>query len=125
MPHFYIGDYMPIVIDYRFTPLRMVLKKREKVAFDLFIKNTDEEPKTLTVRLNLSPDLAFTKGGFKTSDLIRIERIDPHEEKTIYLELWPRHNTTPGTKEINVVVQEHDAQYIKNQTSKTISFIVE
>lgn len=118
---------MPIIIDYRFTPLRMVLKKREKVAFDLFIKNTDEDTKKLTVRLALPNDLAFTKGGFKTTDIINIERIDPKEEKRLYLEIWPRHNTTPGTKDISVVVEEHgeNYQYIRNQTKKTISLIVE
>lgn len=118
---------MPIMIDYRFSPLRMVLHKRDKINFDLFVKNTDAEVKNLTVRVMLPPELAFSKGGFKTAELVRIEGIKPNEEKTLYFELYPKPSTTPGEKEIKVRVQEHldNYQYANKQYDKTITLIVE
>ncbi|MEM4662971.1 MAG: hypothetical protein QXM75_03035 [Candidatus Diapherotrites archaeon] len=118
---------MTVAINYRFSPLRMSLKKREKVSLDLFIKNIEDSTKKLTVQIVLPSDLAFSKGGFKNSELIHIEKIMPTEERIIYLEIWPKHSTTPGEKEITVTVREHEGnyQYVKNQTEKTIYLTVE
>ncbi len=118
---------MPVVIDYRFSPLRMVLHKRDKVNFDLLIRNTDPETKNLTVRIMLPAELAFSKGGFKTAELVRIKGIKPNEEKILYFELHPKPSTSPGEKEINIRVQEHldNYQYANKQYDKTITLIVE
>ena len=118
---------MPVSIDYRFSPLRMILSKREPVAFDLFVRNDDNIEKKLTVKVILPADLAFTKGGFKTVELLRVDSIKPLEEKPFYFELYPRHNTQAGEKEIRVVIQEHrdNYQFTQNQYDKIITFIVE
>ncbi len=123
----YKVNAMPIVIDYRFSPLRMVLHKRDKVNFDLFIRNTDPEKKNLTVRVILPAELAFSKGGFKTAELLRIEGIKPNEERILYFELYPKTNTTPGEKEIKVKVQEHYAnfRYANREYEKTITLRVD
>jgi uncharacterized membrane protein len=105
----------------------MVLSKREPVNFGLFVRNDDDTEKKLTVKVILPSDLAFTKGGFKTTELLRVDSIMPREEKTFYFELYPRHNTQAGEKEIRVIVQEHkeNYQYTQNQFERIITFIVE
>ncbi|MCX8189795.1 MAG: hypothetical protein N3F05_01035 [Candidatus Diapherotrites archaeon] len=118
---------MAVAINYRFSPLRMSLKKRDKVALDLFVKNIDDSIKKLTVRVMLPNELAFSKGGFKTAEIINIDKIMPAEERILYLEIWPKHNLSAGEKAIQVIVQEFEGnyQYTKNQTEKTISLIVD
>ncbi len=118
---------MSVYINYRFTPLRLVLSKRDKITMDLFVKNASTETKNLTVRIILPKDLAFSKGGFKTAELFRVEKIKPNEERVFYLDIWPKHNTQAGEKEIRIIVQEHDTsyRYANKQYEKRISLIVE
>lgn len=118
---------MTIFISGRFTPLRMVLSRKEPVQISLYIKNEGEEKKKLTVKIVLSSQLAFSKGGFKNSDLVRIDSLKPEEEKTLYFNLYPKSNTEPGEQSIQVRVQEHSSnyQYTKKQHEKTLSLKVE
>ncbi|MEM0360240.1 MAG: hypothetical protein QXK06_02800 [Candidatus Diapherotrites archaeon] len=102
---------MAIFVNCRFTPLRMVLSRREPVQMALFIRNENDKETKLTVKVMLSPKLAFTKGGFKNSELVRIDSIKPSEEKTLYFQIFPKASTDPGEEEIGVRVQEHLSNY--------------
>lgn len=118
---------MVVSISGRFTPLRMFLSRRESVQFALYLRNEGSEEKRLTVKVMLSPHLAFTKGGFKNSELIRIDSIKPGEEKTLYFELHPKISTRPGEESVKVRVQEHYAnfQYTKKQYNAGFSLKIE
>lgn len=118
---------MSISINGRFTPLRMVLARKEPVQLSLYIRNESEDEKKLTVKVVLSPLLAFTKGGFKNTELIRIDSIKPGEEKTLYFELHPKINTRVGEENIRVRVQEHysNFQYTKRQYEAVFTLKIE
>jgi len=118
---------MGITLSGRFNPLRMVLERREPVQFSLTLKNNDAKEKKLTVKLILSSDLAFTKGGFKNSDLIRIDSLKPGQEKLLYFDLHPKISTREGEQRISVRVQEHaqDFQFTKNQFNADFSLPVQ
>ena len=116
-----------ISITGRFTPLRMILARREPVRLAVYIKNNGEEEKKLTVKTILSPQLAFTKGGFKNAELKRIDSIKPGEEKTFYFELHPKAGTREGEHDIRIRVQEHysNFQYTQRQHEETFALLVE
>ncbi len=118
---------MAISITGRFTPLRLVLARREPVQLALYIRNDDEEEKRLTAKVILSPNLAFTKGGFKNSELVRIDSLKPGEEKTVYFELYPKISAKPGEEKVKIRVQEHHAnyQYTKKQFETEFFLTVE
>ena len=118
---------MAVSINGRFAPLRMVLARREPVQFSLSVKNEDEAEKKYTVKVLLSPQLAFTKGGFKNTELIRIDSIKPGEEKTAYFDLYPKGNATAREETVRVRVQEHfsNYQYTKNQYEADFTLVVE
>ncbi len=108
---------MGLTISGRFNPLRMVLTRREPVQFSLILKNNDAEEKKLTVKVILSPELAFTKGGFKNSELVRIDALAPGKEKTLYFNLHPKISTNETEQKVSVRVQEHaqNFQFAKSQ----------
>jgi len=118
---------MGITISGRFNPLRMVLERRAPVQFSLTLKNTDDEEKKLTVKVILSSDLAFSKGGFKNSDLIRIDSLKPNQEKLLYFDLHPKTSTMEGEQRITVRVQEHaeNFQFTKSQFNTEFSLPVQ
>jgi len=105
----------------------MVLSRREPVQFSLSVRNEDEEEKKYTVKVILSPQLAFTKGGFKNSELIRIDGIRPGEEKSAYFDIYPKATACQREEIVRVKVQEHFAnyQYTKNQYEAEFSLVVE
>ena len=118
---------MVISVTGNFTPLRMVLARREPVQLALYIRSEGEEEKRLTAKVILSPNLAFTKGGFKNTELVRIDSLKPGEEKTIYFDLYPKISARAGEEKIRVRVQEHHAnyQYTKKQFETEFSLTVE
>ena len=117
---------MAISVNGRFTPLQMVLSRREPVQFAAYLRNDGAEEKRLTVKVILGPLLAFTKGGFKNSDLLRVDSIKPGEEKTLYFDLYPKIGTRVGEQEIAVKVQEHysNYQYTKSQVNASFTLKV-
>ena len=118
---------MTISINGRFTPLRLVISRNEPVQLALSLTNNGEEEKRLTVKVALSPNLAFTKGGFKNTELIRIDSIKACEEKTVYFDLFPKASIAAGEEIIRVRAQEHYAnfQYTKKQYEVAFSLPVQ
>jgi len=113
---------MAISINGRFTPLQLVLSRREPVQLALYLRNNGNEEKRLTVKVSLSPALAFTKGGFKNSELLRVDSIKPGEEKTLYFDLFPKPGAKPGEQEIAVKIQEHYSNYQYTKAQYNASF---
>ncbi|MCX6802372.1 MAG: hypothetical protein NT067_04640 [Candidatus Diapherotrites archaeon] len=118
---------MAVFVNSRFTPLRMVLSRREPVQLTLYLRNENDKETKLTVRITLSTRLSFTKGGFKNSELVRIDSIKPNEEKTLYFQIFPKASTDPGDEPVEVRVQEHygNFQFADKQYENTITLKVD
>lgn len=108
---------MPVFLVMSFHPLRMVLKRRSPVELDLMIRNPSKDKKKITVKVFLSPDLSFSKGGFKAMQTIKIDELKSNESKRIFLDIYPKPRIEPGEHPIEVLVEEHHLNYntIKNQ----------
>ncbi len=110
-----------------FYPFRLVIARREPVQLSLTILNDCEEERRLTVKLQLPEDLSFTKGGFKNSELKRVDFIGPGEKKILYFEIYPKPTTRAGEHSIKIKVQEHtkDYRFTSNQYEETAELMVE
>jgi len=108
---------MSITVEGKFNPLRLKIERRQPVQFAAHIRNKGGEEKRLTVKVILSSSLAFTKGGFKNTELKRVDSIKPGEEKILYFDLFPKFGISPGEEAVKIRVQEHNAnyEYTKNQ----------
>jgi len=54
----------------------------------------------------LSNALSFGKGGYKTREVIRIERLLVGESKVFYFDIYPKPNTREGDHPVDIRVQE-------------------
>ena len=109
---------MPVKVSTRFHPLRMVMKRREPVHFDVSVQNANPEPIKLTIRVMISSELSFSKGGFKAHESAKIENLAPGQVKTLMYELHPKPTVKAGEHLIEVIVDEHKQSF--NQISNQI-----
>jgi len=118
---------MGIKIDYKFTPFRLVMKRREPVQLEVVIKNTGSETAKLSVKLVLSRQLSLDKGGLKTAALERVDSLNAGENKVFHYEISGKQSTMTGEQPIAIIVDEHykDYNYIKNTTRLDAELIVE
>ena len=111
----------------KFTPLRMRISRREPVQLYVEVMNDENESKMLSLYINLSNELSFEKGGFKTDDTIRMESLKPGESKRVYFEVWPKPHAAYGEHKVRLALLDHynDFKNVKNEKVKNLSLVVE
>ena len=109
-----------------FTPFRLKLSRREPVHLTIDVKNTDADIMA-SMDVSLSPQLSFSKGGFKNRIIERLPQLASGEEKRFYFEIWPKASTRIEEQPISITVFEHykSFDYIKNKTEKKLSLQIE
>ena len=117
---------MVVSIMARFHPLRLKTSRREPVELELRLVN-DNRAKKLSVDISLGLGLSFQRGGFKTSVIERIDTVGPNESKTLFYQIWPKHDVRFGEMPIRIRVLEHGESYaqILKQDVAEESLIVE
>ena len=117
---------MAININTNFTPFRLRLSRREPVQLTVDLTNNGN---TAMVSMNvaLTPQLSFSKGGFKNRETARIPEFNSSETRRFYFEIWPKASTRLEEQPIVITVFEHykSFDYIKNKTEKKLSLQVE
>ncbi len=118
---------MVITINYKFTPFRLVMKRREPVHRSVDIANKDNAPAKLSVKLVISRQLSLDKGGIKTAALERVDALATGETKTFHYEISAKHSTVAGEHPIKIIVDEHyrDYTYLKKENIVDVGLIVE
>jgi len=118
---------MAIKMKTLFHPFRLAIRRREPVQLSLTILNDCDEERRLTVKLQLPEDLSFTKGGFKNSELSRVDHIGAGEKKMLYYEIYAKPTSKEGDHSVKIKVQEHtkDYRYTSNQYEKFAELVVE
>ncbi|MBI4052538.1 MAG: hypothetical protein HY394_00695 [Candidatus Diapherotrites archaeon] len=117
---------MVVSIMARFHPLRLKVSRREPVELELTLAN-DGKAKKLSVDIALGLGLSFQRGGFKTNVMERLDAIGPNESKTLFYQIWPKHDVRFGEMPIRIRVLEHGesfAQILKQDIAEE-SLIVE
>src|SRR3989344_1976816 len=80
--------------------------------FELELKLVnDNRAKKLSVVISLGLGLSFQRGGFKTSVIERIDTVGPNESKTLFYQIWPKHDVRFGEMPIRIRVLEHGESY--------------
>lgn len=120
------GDKL-IQINANFSPFRMKLDRREPVSLGVEIANKSNEPKILTMSIALSGQLSFEKGGYKTEQMERIEKLPPGEKKLFYYSIFPKAGTRATDQPVIVKVAEHyqNFNYVTNEYKKNLVLKVE
>ena len=118
---------MAIRIDYKFTPFRLVMKRREPVHMTVDVTNTGNEPAKLSIKLVLSRQLSLDRGGLRTAALERVDSLEPEEKKILHYEISAKHSTVPGEHPVKIIVDEHykDYTYVKKENTVDTELIVE
>ncbi len=116
-----------IQINTTFNPFRMRLERREPVSLTIELSNQSDEPKMLTMNVTLSRQLSFERGGYKTEDMARIEKLQPGEKKIFYYDIFPKAGTKPQEQPVTVKVSEHyrSFNYVGNEYTKNLALKVE
>ncbi len=102
---------MALRIEYRFTPLRLVIDRKEPVQMKVTLTNVGAEPEKISLKTVLSKELGMDKSGIKNAALERIDSLEPGESKVFYYDINAKHSTTPGEHQITVVAEEHYRDY--------------
>ena len=118
---------MTIKVDYKFTPFRLVMRRKEPVAMEVVLKNTGTDNAKLSVKVVLSRELSLDKGGLKTAALERIDSLESGATKIFHYDISAKHSTTAGDHPIHIIVDEHyrDYTYIKNSNKTEAELQVE
>ena len=110
-----------------FTPLRMRMSRREPVQLYVEVSNDEAENKMVSLYINLSRDISFEKGGFKTDTMERISVLTPGETKRFYYELYPKPHLNYGEHPVTVTLLDHYNSFdnVKNEKVRNMSLRVE
>jgi hypothetical protein len=116
-----------IGINARFTPFRMVLKRREPVELRIELTNKSAEEKMASLELKISPRLSLDRVGYKTSDIKRLPKFNPGEKKTFYYEIWPKNPGAYSEEKVVLRILEHKGNYseVENEVSEDMSIKIE
>ncbi len=110
---------MVVKVHATFTPLRMILKRREPIEFKVTVVNQDTRARHVTLKTALSNELAFDRGGLKASLVERVESLKPKQEKTFYYQIFPKVSTNPGSKFVRIQLYEHGENFSQIHSEKT------
>ena len=116
-----------IQINASFSPFRMKLGRREPVSLSIEIDNQSNEPKILKMSVALGRELSFEKGGYKTEQMERMEKLPPGEKKLFYYSIFPKAGTKVQEQPVTVKVAEHyrNFNYVTNEYTKNLALKVE
>lgn len=116
-----------IKINTSFNPFRMKLSRREPVAMRVELVNESQEQKMLTMRIRLSNQLSFEKGGYKTEHMERLPKLMPGEKKEFYYNIFPKAATKNEDQPISIEVLDHyqNFNYVAKEYKKTIELKIE
>ena len=111
----------------KFTPFRMKLSRKEPVQFFVEVLNNEGSDKMLTLKIGLDRTLSFDRGGYKTEEGARIEKLAPHQSKRFYYELFPKQGIKIGEIPVKVKLTEHynSFEYVQNEVTKNLALKVE
>lgn len=105
------GGGIMIEVKTTFTPLRMLLRRREPVELKLTLRNNGEKERKLTIRIEMPRQISFDKGGYRTAELTRVDSIKAGEVKSVYYNIYPKPSIQLEPQYINIIVQEHNTNY--------------
>lgn len=97
---------MVVEIVTQFNPLRMQLRRQEPLQMKVTLINKGDHVKKLSLYVALPNALSFGKGGYKTREVIRIDRLLVGESKLFYFDIYPKPNTREGDYLVEVRAQE-------------------
>lgn len=102
-----------LAIDYRFMPLRLVLKRKEPVKMFIYVKNKENIEESVIVKIMAEYGLSFSKGGLKTVHTDSLD-LQPNSGGTITLDIYPTPRLETGYFPLILQFKE----YVKNQLIK-------
>lgn len=109
-----------------FVPYKLVLAERKPVVLEVTVKNTAQEPKLMSIIVEVPYDLSLNSGGYIRRQEQRLGTLKPGEERKVNFNIFAKPTTLPGTYEITITAVEHmdDYDYIARETKKTVTLRV-
>ena len=116
-----------ILIDYYFTPLRMMISKREPVRLTIELTNKSKDEEVVSMEVMLPKEFSFGKGTFKRNITERIPKFSSFDKKKFEYEVsaHPLY-ITAGEKKIQIrAVKHHNSfSYAEKEYDKDAVLIV-
>jgi hypothetical protein len=117
-----------ISINYSFLPLRMVISKKEPVAFTVEIQNRTGIAAMVSLELEVTKELSFGRGSFKRNVLERVDSFEAGGSRKFHYDIsaHPLY-IEPGEKTISMKANIHhnnNYSYIERSFRKDAQLIV-
>lgn len=119
---------MTVLINTKFTPFRLSLRRKEPVQLFIEIVNKSREDKKLLYELSLGAGISLDKPGFKTKEEKKIEPLKSGEKKFFYYQIFPKASAQYGETPITITLTEpHDEAYefVKARYKKNITLTID
>lgn len=119
---------MTILINTKFTPFRLSLRRKEPVQLYVELVNKSSEDKKLLYEILLGHGISFDKSGFKAKEERKIEQFKAGDKKFFYHQIFPKVSAQYGEIPISIrLIEPHDEafEFVKKRYSKEITLTVE
>lgn len=119
---------MTVLINTKFNPFRLSLRRKEPVQLDVEIANKSGEDKNILFSIVLGQGISLDKSGIKTREEKKIEPLKAGDKKFFYYRVFPKPNANYGETPIAItVIEPHDEAYefVKKRYTKHISLTIE
>lgn len=119
---------MTILINTKFTPFRMSLRKREPVQLYVELANKSGEDKKILFEMTLGNGIALDKAGMRTKTEKKFEPLGAGQKKFFYYQIFPKANIQYGETPITIrLFEPHDEAYefVRKKYTKEITLTVD
>jgi hypothetical protein len=116
-----------IGINAKFAPYRMVLNRREPVQLKVELANKGSETEMVSLEVKIGARLSLDRVGYKTSDIKRIDALQPKQSKIVYFDIWPKNASRTSEEPVRIRATEHNGNYnsTKDEYFENLSLTIE
>lgn len=109
------------------VPFRLSLSARKPISLRTEITNNSEDAKKVSVKLIVSRELSVERTGIANIFEKRVGVIEPGQTKLLYLDIYPKAQTSIRDYPARVVIYEHydDFDFVDKEYKKDFRVIVQ
>ena len=107
-----------LTVKTRFTPIRIIVGKKEPVTLDVTVKNSGDEEVLGSIVVNVPPGMGLDPPCISREKRQRLDYIPAGSEKTASFRIYPKFNVSPGEYEVRVRLFTHPGRYDKTGSVK-------
>jgi hypothetical protein len=119
---------MTILINTKFTPFRLSLRKKEPVQLYVELVNKENQDKRLLYELLLGAGISLDRPGIKNKETKRFEPLKAGEKKFFYYQIFPKPNAYNGEIPVSISLiepEDENYEFVKARYKKEFTLTIE